>query len=193
MSRLLLASTALLLAACARKDSAARSDTGAVTDSARAVSTTSSPAGTPSSPAATAEVKDSAGRSLGTLNLSASLGGIVAEGHLMGLPPGAHGIHLHSVGQCQPPFASAGPHWNPTQKQHGTDNPKGPHLGDMPNVAAGSDSSGHARVTSAGGTLDSLLDADGASVVVHATADDYKTDPSGNSGARIACGVVARK
>lgn len=185
---------ALAAAACGGKDTQAGSDTGAATDSARAATTATTPGGAPAAPAtggATAAMADSAGRALGTLTLAQAEGGIKVDGHLTGVPAGAHGIHLHAVGQCAPPFESAGGHWNPTQKQHGTQNPNGAHLGDMPNVTA--DASGaHVSVTTTGGTLDSLLDADGAAVVLHATADDYKTDPSGNSGARIACGVVKR-
>jgi Cu-Zn family superoxide dismutase len=98
-----------------------------------------------------------------------------------------------AAGRCEPPFESAGPHWNPAARQHGTANPNGPHLGDMPNVTAVADGSANVRVTTPGGTLsgsDAVLDADGSAVVIHAQADDYRTDPSGNSGARIACGVV---
>ena len=185
----------LFTAACARGENAA-SDTGAVADTARTASATSSPAGGAASGAGTgasAEMRDSAGKALGTITLAGQQGGISVQGHLTGLPAGEHGIHVHAVGQCAPPFESAGPHWNPAQKQHGTQNPRGPHMGDMPNVTAGQDGSVHVALTTSGGTLDSLLDADGASVVVHATADDYKTDPSGNSGARIACGVVTRR
>jgi superoxide dismutase, Cu-Zn family len=182
-------------AACGRSDSA-RSDTAgtATVDTAAAVSAGAgagaSAATSTSGPSA--EVRDSSGRALGVLTLSAASGGIMAMGHVIGLPPGQHGIHLHAVGQCTPPFESAGPHWNPGQKKHGTQNPQGPHQGDMPNLTVGSDSSVHVMVTSSAGALDSLLDADGAAVVIHEKADDYKTDPSGDSGRRIACGVVKR-
>ena len=108
--------------------------------------------------------------------------------------PGTHGIHVHAVGRCDPPgFESAGPHWNPMSRQHGTLNPQGPHMGDMMNITVAMDGSATVNVMTQGGTLrgvDRLLDADGAAVVIHASADDYRTDPSGNSGARIACGVV---
>lgn len=114
-------------------------------------------------------------------------------GTLRGLPPGDHGIHLHMTGSCEPTFDAAGGHWNPTSKQHGSGNPNGPHLGDLQNITVGADSSVSIHLTSPGGTLkgeNMLLDPDGAAVVVHAAADDYKTDPSGNSGARVACGAV---
>lgn len=138
-------------------------------------------------------MRDAAGRDVGTLTLSNTTGGMMLTGTLRGLPPGPHGIHLHAVGRCDAPFTSAGGHWNPRSKMHGTLNAQGPHLGDMPNIIVGGDSSATIRVLSPGGTLrgnDALLDADGAAVVIHATMDDYRTDPSGNSGARIACGVV---
>ncbi len=106
---------------------------------------------------------------------------------------GIYGMHLHSVGKCQgPDFTSAGPHWNPAMKQHGRDNPMGAHEGDLPNVDAGPDR----KITLeyklpefmlSGAT--GLLDADGGALVIHEKADDYRTDPSGNSGKRIICGV----
>lgn len=109
---------------------------------------------------------------------------------------GAYGMHVHAVGRCDvPTFETAGPHWNPAIKQHGRDNPMGAHSGDMPNVAANADQKlvietrlDGAMFSGAGG----VLDADGASVVIHEKADDYKTDPSGNSGKRLICGVFAR-
>ncbi len=106
------------------------------------------------------------------------------------LPPGTHGAHIHMVGRCDAPdFTTAGSHWNPAAKQHGTMNPQGPHAGDLPNLIVGTDGRGTIGITVPGATMDGLLDADGGAMLVHATADDLKTDPSGNSGARIACGV----
>jgi len=139
-------------------------------------------------------MRDAEGRELGTLALAETAQGVTVSGTLRGLPPGEHGIHVHTTGLCEPPFESAGAHWNPTSRQHGTENPEGPHMGDMPNLTVGADSSVTVQQTTPGGTLrgqDALLDADGGAVVVHAGPDDYRTDPSGNSGARIACGVAS--
>jgi Cu-Zn family superoxide dismutase len=149
--------------------------------------------GTPSADRADVQMRDATGRDLGTLTMTNATGGLMLTGVVRGLPPGTHGIHVHTTGRCEPPFTSAGPHWNPMSRLHGTLNPQGPHLGDMPNIIVSTDSSATVSVTTTGGTLrgaDALLDADGAAVVVHERTDDYRTDPSGNSGNRIACGVV---
>jgi Cu-Zn family superoxide dismutase len=144
--------------------------------------------------AATAQMKGTGGRDLGTLTLSESGGAISVSGQLSGLPPGEHGFHIHTTGKCEgPSFETAGAHWNPTNRGHGTNNPAGPHLGDMANITVGADSSVSVQATTPGGSLhgeNALLDGDGAAIVIHANADDYKTNPSGNSGNRIACGVV---
>jgi Cu-Zn family superoxide dismutase len=105
-----------------------------------------------------------------------------------GLSAGIHGLHLHAQGRCEGPgFASAGGHWNPTGRKHGRDNPAGAHLGDLPNLAVDATGSGVASFTLAPG----WGDADGTALVIHAKADDYRTDPSGNSGDRVACAVIA--
>lgn len=144
---------------------------------------------------ARAELRDISGNSKATASVSEGAAGLMVRLEARGMPQGVYGVHLHSVGRCDPPdFKSAGPHWNPTGRQHGRDNPLGMHMGDLPNLAVGSDGRGivefripDARLTGPG---QPLLDADGAAVVIHAAADDYRTDPSGNSGARIACGVI---
>jgi Cu-Zn family superoxide dismutase len=149
-------------------------------------------------PAATAAMRSASGTLLGTLAFAPTSSGVRISGTLTGLPPGTHGIHFHQVVRCDPPdFTSAGSHFNPAGAQHGLENPQGPHAGDLPNITA--DAAGRASVDlrSPRVTLDStpphgLFDADGTALVIHAAADDQRTDPSGNSGARIACGVITR-
>ena len=103
---------------------------------------------------------------------------------------GTYGMHVHAVGRCDgPEFTTAGPHWNPAMKQHGRDNPMGAHSGDLPNVTANADSKLVMETRLNGAMFSQVIDADGASVVIHEKADDYKTDPSGNSGKRLICGV----
>ena len=147
---------------------------------------------------ATAPLRDASGQALGTLTLRDEPGRpLVIEGELSGLPAGTHGIHFHAVGQCDAAgaFASAGAHFNPAARKHGLESADGPHAGDLPNLVVGADGRANLRTTSSrvtlGGEPASLLDADGTAIVVHAAPDDQRTDPSGNSGARIACGVIA--
>lgn len=113
---------------------------------------------------------------------------------VVGLTEGMHGAHLHMVGSCDAPdFASAGGHLNPGGRQHGTENHAGAHLGDLPNIVVAGAGAGTVSATLPGTreeVLARLFDADGTAVVVHAGADDYRTDPSGNSGGRVACGVL---
>jgi Cu-Zn family superoxide dismutase len=120
--------------------------------------------------------------------------GIEVRVQAAGLAPGHYGVHLHAVGRCEGPgFESAGPHWNPTGRRHGKLNPEGHHLGDLDNLDVDESGAGRLEFRIAGTPTDGLrglLDADGAAVVIHANPDDYRTDPSGNSGARIACGVL---
>jgi Cu-Zn family superoxide dismutase len=133
----------------------------------------------------------------GTAQLLASGGQVNISIAVAGIAPGVHGVHLHTTGSCEAPeFASAGGHLDPGGgRQHGQDNPSGPHLGDLPNLTAGGGGSGSASATLPGSreaVMAQLFDGDGTAVVIHANADDYRTDPSGNSGARIACGVLTR-
>jgi Cu-Zn family superoxide dismutase len=153
--------------------------------------------GTAARPAAAfAEIKAPDGRVVARAGVRAAGHSLRVRVDSAGLAPGTYGVHLHAVGRCDPPaFASAGPHWNPTSRQHGKDNPMGMHMGDLPNLVVSAGGRGSyefaiADATLAGPSADALLDADGAAVVIHAQADDYLTDPSGNSGARIACGVL---
>ncbi|MGE5562795.1 MAG: superoxide dismutase family protein [Bacillota bacterium] len=131
------------------------------------------------------------GQPIGSVRAWQTAGGLSFHVNASGLPHGLHGIHVHAVGRCDPPdFASAGPHWNPAGKKHGLNNPAGPHAGDLPNVEVAANGVLSATVTLPGATMANLLDADGAALVIHAAADDNMTDPSGNSGARIACAVI---
>jgi Cu-Zn family superoxide dismutase len=122
-----------------------------------------------------------------TLNISIALAGLTS---------GTHGVHLHATGSCEAPdFQSAGGHLNPQSQEHGTENPQGAHLGDLPNVMIGANGAGTVSATLRGTRTEALaaiFDADGTAVVVHEGADDYRTDPSGNSGGRVACGVFTR-
>jgi Cu-Zn family superoxide dismutase len=131
------------------------------------------------------------GQSLGTVNAWETPGGVTFRLNAAGLPGGIHGIHVHAIGRCDAPaFTTAGPHWNPAQRQHGFDNPAGPHQGDLPNVTVAATGVLQEAVTLPGATFAALRDADGSALVIHARADDLKTDPSGNSGDRIACAVL---
>ena len=134
---------------------------------------------------------DSAGRQIGTVVAWQTTGGISFRVSASGLPHGLHGIHVHPIGRCDPPdFASAGTHWNPTNKQHGLNNPNGPHAGDMPNVTVDTNGAIDATVVLPHANMAQLLDTDGSSVMIHANADDYVSQPAGNSGAKIACAVI---
>ncbi|NIJ23867.1 superoxide dismutase family protein [Sphingomonas japonica] len=146
--------------------------------------------GAPAERVATAELRTATNANVGTATATAMADGIqiVVEG--MGMPPGPHGAHVHTTGRCDAPgFESAGGHWNPTTMQHGAQNPAGPHAGDMPNLDVASDGAATLTFTLPSGTMEGLLDGDGSAMMVHAGPDDMKTDPSGNSGSRIACGV----
>jgi Cu-Zn family superoxide dismutase len=146
---------------------------------------------------ATAELRNANNQVVGQATFTEVSGGVRMVLDARDLPPGDKGVHLHAVGKCEPPaFTSAGGHFNPQNRQHGTLNPGGPHAGDLPNVTVAANGTGRLetfteRVTLSAGS-NSLFDADGSAVVIHAAPDDFKTDPTGNSGARIACGVIAK-
>lgn len=157
------------------------------------------PMAQPDVPAATASLVRSDGAAAGTVRVFSEPTGVLLRIEAAGLPPGVHGVHVHSVGRCDPPgFTSAGAHWNPTGRKHGHQNPDGYHLGDLGSLGVGADGRlvagllvPGARLTPAGfGSGPVLRDLDGAALVLHAKADDERTDPSGNSGDRIACAVL---
>lgn len=164
----------------------------AIAATALAGCTTTGTTGATAGRTATAPLRTATGADVGTVTATEMAGGIQIRIDARGMPAGLHGAHVHTVGRCDAPdFTTAGGHWNPTAKQHGTSNPAGPHAGDAPNLTIGADGSGSVTIMLPAGTMDGLLDADGSAFVIHANADDYKTDPSGNSGGRIACGVFA--
>jgi Cu-Zn family superoxide dismutase len=145
---------------------------------------------------ADARLVDSTGQTIGWARLTEDAAGqLHLNVQVDGLTPGRHGVHLHAVGSCVgPAFASAGGHHNPLGAEHGLDNPAGAHAGDLPNLTVNGAGRGHLDAVSHHATLSagpvSLFDADGSAIVIHANEDDQVTNPTGNSGARIACGVI---
>ncbi|MBC7541997.1 MAG: superoxide dismutase family protein [Candidatus Sericytochromatia bacterium] len=148
-------------------------------------------------PTATATLIDAQGHTLGTARFreDPGQGGVAMTIRVSGLTPGAHGMHVHGAGHCDgPDFTTAGPHFNPSGRKHGLGNPQGAHLGDMPNLVVAADGSATATVALTGTFLragaDSLLRKGGTALVIHARPDDQLTDPAGDSGDRVACGVI---
>ena len=145
---------------------------------------------------ATADLKDTKGQNVGVARFTATKGGVVMSAKVMNLSPGVHAIHIHEAGKCDAPdFKTAGGHFNPAGRKHGTQNPEGHHAGDLPNLTVSAKGTGAFKSTTQDVTLvgdgpTSLFRAGGTSVVIHEKADDMKTDPAGNAGARIACGVI---
>lgn len=143
---------------------------------------------------ATATINDASNTRIGNATFSDTPAGLLVTVTVTGLGIGAHGAHLHTVGICETPaFASAGAHFNPSGRQHGFRNKAGHHAGDMPNIVSPPAGAHTVQFMIDGVTLtgrDGLLDGDGASIVIHSTEDDHLTDPAGNSGGRMACGVI---
>lgn len=158
----------------------------------------SPPESTPPQPPAslTVQLRDLRGRSVGRVTLTDSPHGLLVRGSLKGVPRGTHAVHFHETGRCEPPFKTAGGHFNPTQKSHGALDPGGLHAGDLPNVVVPRSGKLEFEFFVAALSLStgpsSLLDADGSALVVHARADDHHTQPSGDAGDRIACAVIGR-
>ncbi|MBW0145496.1 superoxide dismutase family protein [Sphingomicrobium clamense] len=143
-----------------------------------------------------AEIVDASGSAIGTIAVSEDPNGTTLRVSIEGgLSEGMHGVHLHETGLCETPdFSSAGGHWNPTSKEHGRDNPQGSHVGDLANLAIDAEGAGSSTYLVSvlrNGTGPTMADDDGTALVVHAGPDDYQTDPSGDSGARVGCAVLS--
>jgi superoxide dismutase, Cu-Zn family len=146
---------------------------------------------------ARANLLDSRGKKVGTAELTQTPDGVKITLTVSELPRGQHAFHIHNVGKCEgPDFKSAGAHFNPYNKKHGLKNPDGPHAGDMENIEVGADGTGKAEIVNKQVTLadgpNSLFHEGGTTTVLHASPDDNMTDPAGNAGARIACGVITK-
>lgn len=141
---------------------------------------------------AEATLHDAAKKKVGSATLTETPQGVLVHATLEGIPAGVHAFHVHETGKCEPPFKSAGGHWNPGTKKHGFSAEGGAHAGDLPNVHVPDSGTLEFEVLAPGAKLAEMLDADGAALVVHAKADDYATDPAGDAGDRIACGVIEK-
>ena len=144
---------------------------------------------------ARASLKDAAGKDVGTVDLTQTPHGVLLKLAVKGLPAGEHAFHVHAVGKCEPPFTTAGGHFNPASKKHGMEAAEGAHAGDMPNLHVPASGElvieiANPAISLVKGQPNSVFDADGSALVIHAKADDYKSDPAGNAGDRIACGVI---
>ncbi len=144
---------------------------------------------------AKASLKDASGKDVGTVQFRQTPHGVLLKMSLKGVAPGEHAFHIHAVGKCEPPFTSAGGHFNPASKKHGMEAAEGSHAGDMPNLHIPANGEltidiANPMISLVKGQPSSVFDADGSSIIIHAGPDDYKTDPTGNAGDRIVCGVI---
>jgi Cu-Zn family superoxide dismutase len=144
---------------------------------------------------AKAALKDASGKDVGQVQLLQTPHGVLIKLAVKGIPPGDHAFHVHAVGKCEPPFTSAGGHFNPDAHKHGMEAAEGEHAGDMPNLHIPANGElvveiANPMISLAKGQKNSVFDTDGSALIIHAGADDYKTDPTGNAGDRIACGVI---
>ena len=156
------------------------------------------PALSPAAGGAGADLVDTSGARVGTATFEQTSSGVLMYVEVTGLPPGAHGIHLHSAGACTPDFKAAKGHINPDNVKHGLRHPEGPDNGDLPNLFVAADGSARAeffnpRISVEGGDQPPLLDADGSAVIIHDRPDDHLTQPIGGAGGRIACGVIEKR
>jgi superoxide dismutase, Cu-Zn family len=174
---------------------------GALLAAAVALGQAQSPPASPAPPSPAMAPKaiqlhDLKGKQVGTVMLVDTPHGLLVRGALTGLPPGTHAIHFHETGKCEPPFKSAGGHFNPTRKAHGMLDPAGLHAGDLPNLVIPKGGKLEFELFAEALTLsegsNSVLDADGTALIIHANPDDYHSQPSGDAGDRIACGVIAK-
>ncbi|MGB0034844.1 MAG: superoxide dismutase family protein [Candidatus Acidiferrales bacterium] len=144
-----------------------------------------------------ADIVNGQGQKIGSATLTQESGGVLIQANVTKLPAGTHAMHIHAAGKCEgPDFKSAAGHFNPYGKQHGKDNPSGSHAGDLPNFDV--DAAGNATISILASSVsladgpNSLFHEGGSAIVIHEKADDYKTDPTGNAGARLACGVIQK-
>lgn len=147
------------------------------------------------SPTAKASLKDATGKDVGAVQLVQTPHGVLLRMSLKGVAPGEHAFHVHAVGKCEPPFTSAGGHFNPASKKHGMEATEGAHAGDMPNLFIPANGElkidvANSMISLVKGQPNSVFDTDGSAIIIHAGPDDYKTDPTGNAGDRIVCGVI---